>query len=95
MIYEIRSLLTGIIFGLVVFALIDHTVEPSTSSTKTDDTKQRTGSYYNEKLERPIDNGDWNMAFLFPDEIAAARMRNGLVILPVGPVEWHGSHLVM
>ncbi|HYK88375.1 MAG TPA: creatininase family protein [Acidobacteriota bacterium] len=35
------------------------------------------------------------MAYLFPDEIAAARERNGLVILPVAPVEWHGPHLAM
>jgi creatinine amidohydrolase len=47
------------------------------------------------KAERPIENGDWNMAYLFPDEVAAARTRNGLVILPIGPVEWHGPHLTM
>lgn len=35
------------------------------------------------------------MAFLFPDEVAAARTRNGLVILPLAPVEWHGPHLAM
>ena len=35
-----------------------------------------------QKIKRPIDEGDWNMAFLFPDEIAAARARTGLVILP-------------
>jgi creatinine amidohydrolase len=35
------------------------------------------------------------MAFLFPDEIAQARSRTGLVILPVAPIEWHGPHLVM
>ena len=46
-------------------------------------------------VKRPIDDGDWNMAFLFPDEVAAARARTGLVILPVAPVEWHGPHLVM
>jgi|SRR5208283_1246920 len=45
--------------------------------------------------KRPIDDGDWNMAFLFPDEIAAARARNGLVILPLAPLEWHGPHLTM
>jgi creatinine amidohydrolase len=44
---------------------------------------------------RPIDEGDWNMAYLFPGEIAEARRRNGLVILPVAPVEWHGPHLAM
>lgn len=44
---------------------------------------------------RPIDNGDWNMAYLFPQEIAAARVRNGLVILPLAPLEWHGPHLAM
>ena len=44
---------------------------------------------------RPIDSGDWNMAYLFPDEVAAARARTGLVILPVAPVEWHGPHLAM
>ena len=44
---------------------------------------------------RPIDDGDWNMAFLFPGEVAAARERNGLVILPLAPVEWHGPHLAM
>jgi creatinine amidohydrolase len=35
------------------------------------------------------------MSFLFPDEIAAARSRNGLVILPLAPIEWHGPHLAM
>jgi len=45
--------------------------------------------------KRPIDDGDWNMAFLFPHEVAAARARNGLVILPVAPLEWHGPHLAM
>jgi hypothetical protein len=49
----------------------------------------------NHKTKRPIDEGDWNMAFLFPDEVAAARARNGLVILPLAPVEWHGPHLAM
>jgi creatinine amidohydrolase len=44
---------------------------------------------------RPIDEGDWNMAYLFPAEVAEARRRNGLVILPVAPVEWHGPHLAM
>ncbi len=47
------------------------------------------------KTVRPIDEGDWNMAFLFPDEVAEARARNGLVILPLAPVEWHGPHLAM
>jgi creatinine amidohydrolase len=46
-------------------------------------------------IRRPIDDGDWNMSFLFPDEIAAARSRNGLVILPLAPIEWHGPHLAM
>ncbi len=44
---------------------------------------------------RPVDDGDWNMAFLFPDEVAAARSRTGLAILPVAPIEWHGPHLAM
>ena len=44
---------------------------------------------------RPIDEGDWNMAYLFPAEVAEARARNGLVILPVAPIEWHGPHLAM
>jgi creatinine amidohydrolase len=47
------------------------------------------------KIRRPIDDGDWNIAFLFPDEIMEARDRLGLVILPLAPVEWHGPHLVM
>ena len=47
------------------------------------------------KIRRPVDDGDWNMAYLFPDEVAAARERNALVILPVAPVEWHGPHLAM
>jgi len=46
-------------------------------------------------IQRPIDAGDWNMAYLFPDEVAAARERTGMVILPVAPVEWHGPHLAM
>ena len=37
----------------------------------------------------------WNMAYLFPEEIVAARDKNGLVILPVAPIEWHGPHLSM
>jgi creatinine amidohydrolase len=45
--------------------------------------------------KRPIEQGDWNMAFLFPQEVAAARERSGLVLLPLAPVEWHGPHLVM
>ena len=44
---------------------------------------------------RPIDDGDWNMSFLFPDEVAAARARTGLAILPLAPIEWHGPHLAM
>ncbi len=47
------------------------------------------------ETKRPIEQGDWNMAFLFPDEVAAARERNGLVLLPLAPVEWHGPHLAM
>lgn len=47
------------------------------------------------KVKRPIEEGDWNMAYLFPDEIVKAREQNGLVILPIGPVEWHGPHLAM
>jgi len=47
------------------------------------------------KTVRPVEAGDWNMAFLFPDEVAGARARNGLVILPIAPVEWHGPHLAM
>lgn len=46
-------------------------------------------------IRRPVHEGDWNMAFLFPDEVATARERNGLVILPLAPVEWHGPHLAM
>ena len=38
---------------------------------------------------------EWNMAFMFPQEVAAARKSNGLVILPIAPVEWHGPHMVM
>jgi creatinine amidohydrolase len=45
--------------------------------------------------KRPIEQGDWNMAFLFPHEVAAARERNGLVLLPLAPLEWHGPHLAM
>ena len=44
---------------------------------------------------RPIEDGDWNMAYLFPQEVAAARERTGLVLLPLAPVEWHGPHLAM
>jgi creatinine amidohydrolase len=46
-------------------------------------------------VRRPIDEGDWNMAFLFPDEVAEARDRFGLVLLPLAPVEWHGPHLCL
>jgi creatinine amidohydrolase len=48
-----------------------------------------------QKQDRPIDRGDWNMAYLFPHEVAEARDRLGLVILPLAPVEWHGPHLAM
>ena len=48
-----------------------------------------------QKLQRPINQGDWNMAFLFPDEVAAARERHGLVLLPLAPLEWHGPHLAV
>ncbi|NLW50826.1 MAG: creatininase family protein [Candidatus Brocadiaceae bacterium] len=44
---------------------------------------------------RPIEQGDWNMAYLFPQEVVEARERIGLVILPVAPVEWHGPHVAM
>jgi creatinine amidohydrolase len=44
---------------------------------------------------RPIDQGDWNMAFLFPQEVVEARDRTGLVLLPVAPVEWHGPYMAM
>jgi creatinine amidohydrolase len=44
---------------------------------------------------RPIDQGDWNLAYLFPHEVAEARRRTGLVILPIAPIEWHGPHLAM
>lgn len=47
------------------------------------------------KVRRPIEDGDWNMAYLFPDEVVASRKRNGMVILPIAPVEWHGPHLAM
>jgi creatinine amidohydrolase len=38
---------------------------------------------------------DLNLAFLFPGEVAEARARTGLVILPLAPIEWHGPHLAM
>jgi creatinine amidohydrolase len=44
---------------------------------------------------RPVHEGDWNLAFLFPDEVERARARTGLVILPLAPIEWHGPHLAM
>ncbi len=46
-------------------------------------------------VRRPIEDGDWNMAFLFPGEVVEARARTGLAILPVAPIEWHGPHLAM
>jgi len=45
--------------------------------------------------KRPVDTGDWNMAYLFPSEVAEARTRTGLIILPIAPIEWHGPHLAM
>jgi creatinine amidohydrolase len=45
--------------------------------------------------KRPRDDGDLNIAFLFPDEVAAMRSTTGLVILPLAPIEWHGPHLAM
>jgi creatinine amidohydrolase len=68
------------------------------TSTRTGSTSLREGSMEIVKLpkvRRPIEDGDWNMAYLFPDEIAKARDRSGLVILPLGPIEWHGPHLTM
>ncbi len=44
---------------------------------------------------RPIDKSDWNMAYLFPQEVVAAREKNGLAILPLAPIEWHGPHMAM
>jgi creatinine amidohydrolase len=44
---------------------------------------------------RPIEDGDWNLAYLFPQEVAEARERLGLIILPLAPIEWHGPHLAM
>lgn len=32
---------------------------------------------------------------MFPHEVAEARDRNGLVLLPVAPLEWHGPHLTL
>jgi creatinine amidohydrolase len=46
-------------------------------------------------FRRPIEEGDWNLAFLFPHEVAKARAQTGLVILPLAPIEWHGPHLAM
>ena len=46
-------------------------------------------------MARPVEQGDWNLAFLFPSEVAEARARTGLVILPLAPIEWHGPHLAM
>ena len=46
-------------------------------------------------VRRPIDDEDWNMAFLFPDEIVEARDHTGLAVLPLAPIEWHGPHLTM
>jgi creatinine amidohydrolase len=44
---------------------------------------------------RPIDQGDWNLAFLLPHEIVEARDRIGLAVLPLAPIEWHGPHIAM
>jgi creatinine amidohydrolase len=44
---------------------------------------------------RPRDEGDFNLAFLFPGEVAEMRARTGLIILPLAPIEWHGPHLAM
>ena len=46
-------------------------------------------------VRRPVEEGDWNMAFLFPAEVVEARSRTGLAILPLAPIEWHGPHLAM
>jgi creatinine amidohydrolase/Fe(II)-dependent formamide hydrolase-like protein len=48
-----------------------------------------------QKVKRPVEEGDWNLAFLFPDEVKEARDRTGLAILPIAPIEWHGPHLTM
>jgi len=93
--FLVLSLFTGIIIGMIAFALFNYWFKASAGITKTGIREARTDSFDNSQPERLIDKGDWNMAFLFPDEIAAAREQNGLVILPVGPVEWHGPHLVI
>jgi len=47
------------------------------------------------RILRPIDQGDWNLAYLFPEEVVEARQRVGLIVLPIAPIEWHGPHMAM
>jgi creatinine amidohydrolase len=89
------ALFAGICIGILVFALFFKHGLSCSPQRKDSQSIQKTNSGDSLKLERPIDKGDWNMAYLFPDEIVAARDKNGMVILPVGPVEWHGPHLTM
>jgi creatinine amidohydrolase len=45
--------------------------------------------------QKRAERADWNMAYLFPHEVAEAREMVGLAILPVAPIEWHGPHMAM
>jgi hypothetical protein len=47
------------------------------------------------RVRRPVEDGDWNLAYLFPDEVVEARLRTGMIFLPIAPIEWHGPHLAM
>jgi len=41
-------------------------------------------------MERPVE-----IQYLRPEQILASREADGIVYLPLGPIEWHGPHLPM
>lgn len=95
-VYLTLAVLVGIGIGMGILRLLENAQE-SSSVPNAKEAVPYAPSRLNLPVDtsRPLSKGDWNMAYLFPDEIRAARERNGLVILPIGPVEWHGPHLTM
>jgi creatinine amidohydrolase len=88
--YLSLSLLLGIGLGMSILAFRNNHINAESIKTITEISQDAKS-----KSIPVAQNKDWNMAFLFPDEIATARERNGLVILPIGPIEWHGPHLTL
>jgi creatinine amidohydrolase len=89
------ALCIGICIGLAILSYFPRLRKDWGKGKAITESRQNSKIVSFPEVGRPIERGDWNMAYLFPDEVAAARERNGMVILPMGPVEWHGPHLVM